>query len=164
VKRKIDFKSNAYLPKSAFWLGIIALGLGGYTLYNGNIVFSLGLFVLAAFLIAPSSGIEIDIEKKEFNSYLTFFGLRKNDIQKFDSIEYVYIQRSILRPSSEYRNDLSSNDKVTYNGFLMFSGNHKIHIARDDSKFKIIKKCKTFSNKLGIPLFDSTSGVQVAIN
>ena len=164
VKQKINFKTYGFLPKSAGWFGIIALGFASYSLFEEYFFYSFGLFVLAGILLAPSNGIEIDFERQEFNSYISFLGFRKNDIQKFDSIAYVYIQRSILRATSEYRSDLSSSDKITYNGFLMFSGDQKIHLVRESNKSEIIRKCKVFSNTLGIPLFDSTSGRQVAIN
>jgi hypothetical protein len=140
-------------------IGIISIVAGLGIFASGNILASLIFLFLGMFIFITKYGIEIDLHTKKYLDYLSLFGYKKGKVQKFDSIESVYLTSNKKSTRMQLRAARNTITKVVYSGYIKFSEEEKIHLMDSEKKAEVEKLLNQMSKDLSVECFDYSKEV-----
>lgn len=114
-----------------------------------------GLIVLGLFILTAYNGTEIDLKEKIFREYNSFFYYKSGEKETFNSIDQIYITTS--RVSQEIYTKITTTStirSVVYNVYIVFNGDHKVHLVSKKNKDKALKSIEVLLKETGLKLSD----------
>jgi len=156
--KKFDFRTSSYFPMGVNLFGIL-IGLTGLALiFSPNPIAGIVCITASIIILTTSYRIEINFEKKLYKDYVWFLGIKNGKAERFENIEYLYIKQS---KSSQRMNSLITSKtftKDTFDGYLKFSEEEKIHLLTKENKASLIKKLTPIADALGVKIVDYSAG------
>jgi hypothetical protein len=152
----VDFKTSNYFSSRVIIVGYIFL-ISGLALFLVNWVIGFILLLSSVIILTTQYRLTIDFENKVFHDYVRILGLKNGYKEKFQVIEYIFINAAKSSQTMSMGRVASTtiHNKV-YNGYLKFSENNKIHLTTKDDKKSLCEALTPIANKLNVKIVDYT--------
>jgi hypothetical protein len=151
---KIDFKTSNYFSSRVIMVGVI-FAFSGLLLVFVNLVIGLILLLSSVIIFTTQYRLAIDFENKVFHDYVRILGLKNGYKEKFQTIEYIFINSGNSSQTMSMGRVASTtiHNKV-YNGYLKFSEKNKIHLITKDDKKSLYEALTPIAKKLNVEIID----------
>lgn len=153
----LDIKSGPALPWQFRFVGLLMLMLA-VGLFQSYMWVALAVAVLGLLIITAYEGTEVDVEKKVFREYTSFFTVKTGKFEPYSHIEKVFIIKS--KESQQMYTAHTTTSSVfkyeKYNAYLKFSTGDKILLLTEKNKDVLVKKLKHLSTLLHVEIVDHT--------
>lgn len=152
----IDFKTSNYFSSRVIIAGVIFL-ISGLVLFFVNWVIGIILIFSSVIILTTQYRLTIDFENKVFHDYVRILGLKNGYKEKFEVIEYIFINTTNSSQTMSMGRVASTtiHNKV-YNGYLKFAENNKIHLTTKDDKKSLYEALAPIASKLNVKIIDYT--------
>jgi hypothetical protein len=154
--RTIDFKTSNYFSSRVIIAGVIFL-ITGLVLSFVTWVIGIILLLSSVIILTTQYRLAIDFQNKIFHDYVRILGLKNGYKEKFEVIEYIFINAANSSQTMSMGRVASTtiHNKV-YNGYLKFSENNKIHLTTKDNKKSLYEALAPIASKLNVKIVDYT--------
>ncbi len=153
----VDFKTSGYFSWPIIFLGIL-LALVGLAVLLKNTIVGLILFFVSTIIFTTHYRLRIDFDTHLYQDYLWILGLKNGNKRKFQTIEYLFIQKNKVGQTMNHMVASTTIRKEVYDGYLKFSDQDKIHVTTKDRKKDLIDKLRVISAELKIKIIDYSEG------
>jgi hypothetical protein len=153
-KNKIDFRTSAYFPSGMIFAGVLFLFVGLLIAISVNMILGTIIILGGIIILTTHYRLEIDFENMRYKDYVWFLGLKKGEPEKFEGIEYLFINKSKL---SQNLNSLTSTrtiSKDAFNGYLKLRGDETIHLLTKENKRALLEKLNRMASLLSVKVVD----------
>lgn len=154
---KIDIKYGSLFPWPFRLIAFIVLVLG-LALILEKTFLSIGLMLVATFVISGYEGTEINRAEKSYLDYKSFFFVKSGDRKKYSDIEKIFVGASKTKQRfyTAHTSHSSTFENLEFNGFLKFSDGEKIQLLRKRKKSDLMKELKKVATFLNVRVEDNT--------
>jgi len=160
VQRNIDVRYGNLFPWPFHLISGIVLIVAASLIIERTAV-AIAFMIVSGFVLTASEGTEIDLSRKTFLEYKSFFFIKSGTSESFSAIEKIFINTSKSRQQMYTAHTTKSSiyENIEYNAFLKFDDGTKVHLLKKRKKDDIIKRINTIAAKLGVPVEDHTIAV-----
>jgi hypothetical protein len=151
--KPIDFKTSFYFPSSINLAGIVFFA-AGVPILMVNLIIGIALCIVSVAIFTTHYRLRIDMKNKTYLDYLWIIGFKVGEEAKFDTIQYLFIKKSIVSQTMHARVASSTIRKEVFDGYLKFSDTDKLHIETKESKDALMKKLNVISGLLNTTVID----------
>jgi hypothetical protein len=122
---------------------------------------ALVFIILSGFVLTASEGTEIDLSRKTFLEYKSFYFIKSGTRESFSGMEKIFINTSKSRQQMYTAHTTKSSiyENMEYNAFLKFDDGTKVHLLKKRKKDDLLKRINNIAAKLGVPVEDHTIAV-----
>jgi hypothetical protein len=154
---KIDVKFGSLFPWPFRLIAVIVL-LVGLSLILEKTFLSIGLILVAGFILSGSEGTEINRTEKSYLEYKSFFFMKSGSRKNYGDIEKIFVSTSKMRQEfyTVHTNRSSIFETLEFNGFLKFNNGEKVQLLRKRKKSDLIKELKKVATFLNVRVEDNT--------
>lgn len=153
-KNKVDFRTSGYFPSGMLLAGVVFI-LGGLLVAIAAKIF-LGIVIILAgiTILTTHYRLEIDFESKRYRDYVWFLGLKNGKPEKFEKIEYLFINQSRLSQNLNSRISTRAITKDVFNGYLKLDGEETIHLLSKENKAALVQRLNKIADLLKVKVID----------
>lgn len=155
--KKIDIKQKAYFPFTfkLFGLILIAFGLLIWTQREWHFILKglvmLGSIALGLTLLSARYGLLIDPLKKTFRAYVQILFWRNGKLQKYQSIDKIFINEVTEAAKMQTRTGSVHDVKnQVYKAFIKLDNDQKIQLDRDKKRNRLELRVQQYRDALGV--------------
>ncbi len=155
--KRIEIPSGPAVPWQFRFVGMlmIILAIG---LLQVSIAIAIVIAVLGFLIVSAYEGTEVDVQKKVYREYTSFFTIKTGKFEPYSGIEKIFIVKSKESQQMYTAHTTSSSvfkhDK--FNAYLKFSSGDKILLLTEKNKETLLKKIGPFRTALQAEMIDYT--------
>lgn len=155
--KPVDFRTSSYFSGPFRLAGAILLGFGVLLVFV-NFYIGFGLLLAGVIALTTHYRLAIDFTRQTYHDYVWILGIRSGDKGTFESIQYIFINKSKVSRTMASRAQQTTFVSDSYDAYLKFSERDKLHLASDDSKEHLVESMRVIAQQLNCELLDYTSG------
>lgn len=153
----VDLRTSWYFS-TPVRLAAAVLAISGLLIVLVNIYIGLALVISGVLAATTHYRLAIDFTKKTYRDYVWVLGIKSGDDGKFDSIQYVFINKTKVSQTMNSKVSSTTIVRDEYNGYLKFSERNKVHLASSENKQRLTIAMKLISQQFKCELLDYTEG------
>jgi hypothetical protein len=153
----VDFKTSWFFSRTIFFFGVFLAFIGIVGVIT-NLLIGLIILTVCVIIFTTHYRLSVDFDNKIFLDYVWILGVKRGELKKFETIEYLFIKTSTVSQTMNARIASTTIRKEVFDGYLKFSEEDKIHLMTMDNKEDLIQKLKPISEKLNSTIIDYTEG------
>jgi len=154
---KIDFRTSRYFPGQVIFLGLLLLIIG-VPVFSVSLLGGFVLWFISLVIFTTHYRLRVDMDSKTYHDYLWILGMKRGEKGKFNTIEYLFIKKSMVTETMRLRVATTTIEKEIFDGYLKFSDQDKIHLLTMDSKENLINRMKSMAASLHVRILDYSEG------
>jgi hypothetical protein len=117
------------------------------------------LLLIGILLLSWHSGVEIDFSNTTFREYNSYFFYKTGIADKYETVEKVYINQSVVSQTMYTAHTSSSSTfrNVVFNAWIKFNDGRKVFLGSHRNKEKLVKRLNALLLNERIALEDYTT-------
>ena len=154
--KKLNISGEQLFPFQFQVIGWTLLIAGGLFFFKSLIA---PIFIVIwLFIVSARNGTEIDIEKKKYRCYQSFFGLRFGKWHTYREVEKIYLKTARVSQKIYTARTLNSITAKTTSLmlFIKFNNDKKVKVADSRNDEKVREKAERISKAFNIEVLDYT--------
>ena len=155
-KNSVDIRSGFLFPWH-FLVAAAVVFVVALPLLLQRPVLATVLAAVSAFVLTGYEGVQVDMKRKTFREYRSFFFIKGGKWIAYDAIEKVYVSVSKVTQKvyTAHTNHSSVFANIEFNGYLKFNNGTKVHLFSRRNKEKLLVSLRKLAHSLGVPLEDN---------
>jgi hypothetical protein len=158
LQKKIDIRYGSLFPWPFQFIAGIVLIVAASLIVERTIV-AVAFMILCGLILTASEGTEIDLERKTFQEYKSFFFVKTGTKEHYSGMEKIFINTSKSRQQMYTAHTTKSSiyENIEYNAFLKFDDGTKIQLLQRRNKADLMKRVKKIASELDVLVDDQTA-------
>lgn len=151
---KVDFRTSQYFPSGMILAGVLFIFAGLSVAIAAKLMLGIVIIITGVVMVTTHYRLEIDFEKKRYKDYVWFMGMKKGSEERFETIEYLFINRSKLSQNLNSRISTRTITKDVFNGYLKLNGVEPIHLLTKENKVALVQRLNKIAALLQVKVVD----------
>ena len=159
-KNKVDIRYGSLFPWAFQLIAGVVLIVAASLILERTAV-AIAFIIVSGFVLTAAEGTEIDLSRKTFLEYKSFYFIKSGTRESFSGMEKIFINTSKSRQQMYTAHTTKSSiyENIDYNAFLKFDDGTKVHLLKKRKKDDLVKRINNIAAKLGVRVEDHTIAV-----
>lgn len=154
-----------YFPRELKYASPLFLVGAGFLFFKGFPVWAVLVLFVTATIFATHYVTEIDLQRKQYSDFISFFGLRlSNEMCAFRNLDHIVITKGRYAQTIATRVQSRQIDWVDYTATLLVDGGKPLNLVTRNNKRELLVGVKAFADFLKVGVEDRTTRVHYWID
>ena len=153
----MTLKTDEYFPLQFKYVAYFFLIVSIPLIIEVSLIWGPLVFLLSLTVITTRYEFEVNKDEHFYREYVRILWLKNGKKKQYSSAEYCFITASKYIQRMQLKAANTDFEGVEYNGYIKFSENEKIHIARRTDKEQLLKPLRKLANYLDLEIVDHST-------